>query len=77
MLLAAAEAVAVAVARERRGAPLLPPVSDLRGVSARVAAAVALAAVEDGVAKVSVEDEPVRQVHEAMWQPEYPEIEAI
>ena len=77
MLLAAATAVARVMERERRGAPLLPPVSDLRGVSARVAAAVALAAVDDGVARVPVEEEPVRQVHEAMWRPEYPEIEAI
>ncbi|HZE02903.1 MAG TPA: hypothetical protein VE155_14175, partial [Pseudonocardiaceae bacterium] len=53
------------------GAPLLPPIADLRTVSAAVAVAVAVAATEQGLAQVPVDD-PVRQVHQAMWQPKYP-----
>jgi malate dehydrogenase (oxaloacetate-decarboxylating) len=56
------------------GAPLLPPVDNLRAVSAAAAAAVAVAAVEEGLAQVPV-DNPIQQVHEAMWRPDYPRIE--
>ena len=58
------------------GAPLLPPVEDLRTVSAAVGIAVAIAARDEGLAQVAVDD-PVQQVYQAMWRPEYPSIEPI
>jgi malate dehydrogenase (oxaloacetate-decarboxylating) len=45
-------------------------------VSATVAVAVAKAAVADDLAEVALDD-PVQQVHQAMWQPEYPRVEAV
>jgi malate dehydrogenase (oxaloacetate-decarboxylating) len=74
MIAAAADAVARLSDATRPGAPLLPPVSDLRPVSAAVAIAVAEAAVAEGLAQVPVEN-PIQQVHEAMWRPEYPRVE--
>jgi malate dehydrogenase (oxaloacetate-decarboxylating) len=74
MIAAAADAVAQLSDATTLGAPLLPPVDDLRRVSASVAVEVALAAVAEGLAQVSV-DEPVQLVHQAMWRPEYPQIE--
>ena len=76
MLQASAEAVANLVDAQRRGASLLPPVSNLRAVSATVALAVAAAAETDGLAGVELAD-PIQQVHETMWQPEYPTLEPI
>jgi malate dehydrogenase (oxaloacetate-decarboxylating) len=76
MLAAVADAVASLSDATRPGAPLLPPVDDLRQVSAAVGVAVAIAATEDGVAQKPVTD-PIQQVHEAMWRPEYPRIEVI
>jgi malate dehydrogenase (oxaloacetate-decarboxylating) len=76
MLAAAADAVAGLSDATTRGAPLLPPVDNLREVSATVAVAVAEAAVADGLAEVALDD-PIQQVHQAMWQPEYPRVEAV
>jgi malate dehydrogenase (oxaloacetate-decarboxylating) len=76
MLAAVADAVASLSDATRPGAPLLPPVDDLRQVSAAVGVAVAIAATEDGVAQKPVTD-PIQQVHEAMWRPEYPRIEVV
>jgi malate dehydrogenase (oxaloacetate-decarboxylating) len=76
MLLAAAEAVAKVAVGTGPGAPLLPPVDSLRKVSAAVAIAVAQAAEKEGLATVVLSD-IVQQVHEAMWRPAYPAIEAI
>jgi malic enzyme-like protein len=70
MLAAAADAVAELSDASKPGAPLLPPVDDLRLVSAAVGLAVAKAAVADGLAQVELHD-PVQQVHQAMWRPEY------
>ena len=76
MLLAAADAVASQVASTALGAPLLPPVENLRASSAIVAGAVVRAAVADGVA----DPDPVtsattaswsKLVQDAMWQPVY------
>ncbi len=50
--------------------------SDLRLVSATVAIAVAKQATQEGVAQNPLED-PIQQVYERMWQPRYPDIEAI
>ena len=76
MLAAAADAVAGLSDAARRGAPLLPPVDDLRLVSARVAIAVAEAAAAEGLAQVDLHD-PARQVHQGMWRPEYPRVEPV
>jgi malate dehydrogenase (oxaloacetate-decarboxylating) len=72
MLLAAAEAVAGQVDVSAPGAPLVPPVSNLRASSATTAVAVAEAAVADGVATVKA-DSWVQHVQDAMWQPAYPD----
>ena len=74
MIAAAADAVAGLSDATRPGAPLLPPVRDLRPVSAAVAIAVAAAAEAEGLARVPL-TEPVQQVHQAMWQPDYPHLE--
>jgi malate dehydrogenase (oxaloacetate-decarboxylating) len=74
MIAAAADAVARLSDATAPGEPLLPPVKDLRAVSAAVAVAVAVAAAEEGLAQVPV-DNPAVQVHQAMWRPEYPLIE--
>jgi len=74
MIAAAADAIARLSDATSPGAPLLPPIEDLRTVSAAVAVAVAVTATEEGLAQVSVDD-PVLQVHQAMWWPEYPIIE--
>jgi malate dehydrogenase (oxaloacetate-decarboxylating) len=76
MITAAAEAVAGLSDATTLGASLLPPVTNLRMVSAAVAAAVARAAEKEGLAQAPLED-PVQQVHQAMWRPQYPSFEAI
>jgi malate dehydrogenase (oxaloacetate-decarboxylating) len=76
MLAAAADAVAGLSDATTRGAPLLAPVDNLREVSATVAVAVAEAAAADGLAEVALDD-PIQQVHQAMWQPEYPRVEPV
>ena len=76
MITAAAEAVAGLSDATSRGASLLPPVTDLRMVSAAVAIAVARAAEQEGLAQAPLDD-PVQQVHQAMWRPQYPSFEAI
>ena len=74
MIAAAADAVAELSNATRPGAALLPPVEDLRMVSAAVAVAVARAAEHEGLAQATLTD-PIQQVHQAMWRPEYPRIE--
>jgi malate dehydrogenase (oxaloacetate-decarboxylating) len=76
MIAAAADAVARLSDATRPGSPLLPPVEDLRTVSSAVAIAVAVAAQDEGLAQVTI-DNPVQQVYQAMWRPEYPRLEAI
>lgn len=76
MIAAAAYAVAALTDPTGPGAALLPPVTDLRMVSAAVAIAVAQAAEEQGLAEQPLTD-PVKQIHQAMWRPEYPAIEPI
>ncbi len=70
MFRAAARAVAKEIDATRRGAPLLPSFDTLRQTSAAVAASVARAAVEDGVAS---RDEGTFDdaVAAAMWEPAY------
>jgi len=74
MLAAAARAVADMSAAAAPGAPVLPPVTSLRAVSAAVATAVARAAQAEGLAQIMLDD-PAKQVAEAMWVPAYPLIE--
>jgi malate dehydrogenase (oxaloacetate-decarboxylating) len=76
MLSAAAHAVSSLVTVRQPGSSLLPLVDDLRSVSATVAAAVAEAAVLEGMAGLKCED-IVQQVQNAMWQPEYQTIKAV
>jgi malate dehydrogenase (oxaloacetate-decarboxylating) len=75
MVAAAASAVSSLVAVRQPGASLLPHIDDLRSVSMTVAAAVAEAAVVEGLAGVELDD-IVQQVQDAMWQPEYRQIQA-
>src|SRR6478609_9263324 len=74
MIAAAAEAVARVSNANTLGAALLPPMDDLRSVSAAVAIAVATTAAEEGLAQADLHD-PIQQVHNAMWRPEYPRLE--
>lgn len=73
MIAAAAQALAAIPRDTRPGTSLLPSVDHLRMVSATVAVAVAKRAAEDGVAECSLTD-PIQQVFDMMWQPEYPEL---
>ena len=57
------------------GASLLPQVDNLREVSATVAVAVAKQAAQENLARVDLHD-PVQQVQDAMWQPEYRPVRA-
>ncbi len=74
MIAAAANAVARMCDHGSVGAPLLPPMSDLREVSTAVGIAVATRAADEGLAQARVDD-VVQQVLDAMWQPDYPRIE--
>jgi malate dehydrogenase (oxaloacetate-decarboxylating) len=76
MIEAAADALADLSADTSAESPLLPPVEELRTVSAAVGAAVARAASEEGLAQLPVDDAD-RQVRQAMWRPEYPAFEAV
>ena len=76
MFAAAANAVSSLVAVRLPGASMLPHVDDLRNVSLTVAVAVAEAAVEEGLARFKFDD-IVQQVGDAMWEPEYRQIQAI
>jgi malate dehydrogenase (oxaloacetate-decarboxylating) len=76
MIAAAADAVAGLSDATVPGSSLLPPVTNLRTVSAAVAMAVARAAEKEGLAQVPLDD-PVQQVHQAMWRPQYPRFELI
>ncbi|MGO4957091.1 NAD-dependent malic enzyme [Luteococcus sp. Sow4_B9] len=76
MILAAAEAVAKVAASKKKGASLLPGIDRLRAVSARVAIAVAKQAMSEGLATVDL-DNLVQDIHERMWQPDYPRVEVV
>jgi malate dehydrogenase (oxaloacetate-decarboxylating) len=75
LIAAAADAVAQLSDASKPGAPLLPPVSQLRVVSAAVAIAVMRAAAEEGLAQNEITN-PIQQVQQAMWRPQYPWLEA-
>jgi malate dehydrogenase (oxaloacetate-decarboxylating) len=71
MLAAAAHAVARLTDPSAEGAPLLPPVEELRDTSVAVAAAVARAAWQDGVAATMLEGDLEDYCRRLMWQPAY------
>jgi len=73
MIAAAAEAVADMQGVVPRGKSLLPSVNHLRMASGVVAVKVAQSAYKEGLSEIKLED-PVQEVYEAMWQPQYPEI---
>jgi len=75
MITAAAQAVAGLIDTTTTGAPLLPPIDDLRSTSAHVALAVAQAAAHDGVAGLNALTADA--VSSAMWQPRYAPVHAI
>jgi malate dehydrogenase (oxaloacetate-decarboxylating) len=75
MFAAAANAVSSLVTVHQPGASLLPHIDDLRSVAVTVAVAVAESAFAEGVARVKMGD-ILEQVEDAMWQPEYRQIEA-
>ncbi|MGN6175475.1 MAG: NAD-dependent malic enzyme [Streptosporangiaceae bacterium] len=75
MIASAARAVAELTDTAAPGAPLLPPIDDLRTTSARVALAVALAAVHDGVAEQA--GITAESVQAAMWKPQYAPVHAV
>ncbi len=76
MLVAAADALAGLADASAPGAAVLPPVTSLRDVSARVAEAVARAARAEGLSDVPL-DGLAERVRQAMWEPAYPKVEAI
>jgi malate dehydrogenase (oxaloacetate-decarboxylating) len=76
LIAAAADAVAKLSDATRPGTSLLPPVRDLRPVSAAVAIEVVRVAAAEGLAQVPI-DNPIQQVHDTMWRYEYPRIEAV
>jgi len=76
MLAAAADALAGLADASAPGAAVLPPVTRMREVSAAVAEAVARAAVAEGLSEAPL-DGLSERVRAAMWEPAYPEVEAI
>jgi len=72
MLMAAARALTnVSPAQSNADGNLLPPVSELRDVSFRVAQAVALQARKDGLAELIDSGEMYTKIRQKMWMPEY------
>ena len=71
MLAAAAHAIASRTDVSRPGAPLLPPVQELRETSVAVAVAVALTAQHDGVAPPASREGLIEHVRSLMWEPSY------
>ena len=74
MIAAAADAVAAMSNARPCGAPLLPPINDLRTVSAAVAIAVSRRPSTRGWRRYPSTN-PIQQVQDAMWRPEYPRLE--
>jgi malate dehydrogenase (oxaloacetate-decarboxylating) len=71
MIFAAAEAVAGLVDSTTPGASLLPQINDVRETSVAVAAAVAAAARDAGVARAPLDADLEAQVRRSMWEPVY------
>jgi malate dehydrogenase (oxaloacetate-decarboxylating) len=73
---AAARAIAAMVDAGHLGASILPPISNLREVSANVAIAVGNQAVSEGLARNQPADLE-RAIRNAMWEPAYRPMKAI
>jgi malate dehydrogenase (oxaloacetate-decarboxylating) len=72
MMLAAARTLAAnSPALKDASASLLPPLTDLRRVAAKIAVAVGIAAQKEGVAAQLPEDELRERVMAAQWTPAY------
>ncbi|HEY1975550.1 MAG TPA: NAD-dependent malic enzyme [Candidatus Baltobacteraceae bacterium] len=76
MFMAAAQAIADMVNPWDLGASILPPISDVREVSVRVAIAVAEQALREGLARANPQDVEAA-VRNAMWEPHYRPIRAV
>jgi malate dehydrogenase (oxaloacetate-decarboxylating) len=74
MISAAAAAVARMSDATPPGAALLPPVDTLRAISTAVGIAVAEAAAQENLAQATLTN-PIEQVYQAMWRPEYPPVQ--
>jgi malate dehydrogenase (oxaloacetate-decarboxylating) len=76
MIDAALEALAAAIPAARDpDAALMPPLADVRRVSERVAEAVALAALAEGLAgTVSSPAEALERLAQRCWRPDYPDV---
>jgi malate dehydrogenase (oxaloacetate-decarboxylating) len=75
MLVAAAHALAREVRDEHLDASsLFPPIANLRRVTAQVAQAIVGAARDEGVGRPLADAAIPGAVHDAMWEPEYPEL---
>lgn len=74
MIAAAATALARTVNARTLGASLLPDMTSLRSISARVALAVVEAAQNQDLATVALGANPVQAIYDAMWQPRYPRV---
>lgn len=76
MIYAAAQALAGLVNEHQPGASLLPTMRDLRMVAATVAKAVAETAESQGLARRPLTN-PIQDIYERMWKPEYPELRIV
>ncbi|AZZ41041.1 NAD-dependent malic enzyme [Acidipropionibacterium jensenii] len=74
MVAAASTALASTVDVHAKGAALLPRMSSLRSISARVALSVVEAAQNQDLATVKLGHNPVQAIYESMWQPRYPRV---
>jgi malate dehydrogenase (oxaloacetate-decarboxylating) len=54
-------------------ANLLPPLSEIRNVSLKVAAAISQEAMDSGLAQVIIKDEVEHHIRKMMWIPNYVE----
>jgi len=70
MLMASSEALAEC-SKEYEGDSLLPPLTDIREVSVKIARAVAKQAMADGVANVISDEALEEQLGANFWEPEY------
>ena len=72
MFLQASKALSRLVTEEQRGKNmLLPALTDIRDVSARVAKAVAIEARDSGLGRLLSDDEYERVIRKAQWEPHY------
>jgi malate dehydrogenase (oxaloacetate-decarboxylating) len=76
MFAAAATAIAAMADASQLGAPILPPMRNVRQVSVRVAIAVAEQAIREGLAGITPPDVEAAVRH-AMWEPRYRPIKAV